>query len=90
MSKVLWLCLCCGLLALGGCTAAAVRPAVQAVTEQKDLAVPVAEDWEVKVEAPDLTDERRGRLPFQTEESVRPAGTRSVPPSERQRIEVQQ
>jgi len=40
----------------------------------KPLAVPVGKNWQIIEEAPNLSDER-GRLPFQTEQSVQPEGT---------------
>jgi hypothetical protein len=53
---------------------------------QKPLAVPVGKNWQVIEEAPKLSDER-GRLPFQTEQSVQPEGTtKPVSPADNRKI----
>jgi len=49
------------------------------------LAVPIGKNWQLIEEAPVLTD---GRLPFQTEQSVRPAGTQPAAPGEKLKIET--
>jgi len=73
------------------CAVTGVLPGPQApVKEKRALGIPavlVGKDWQVIEKAPDLTDER-GRLPFQTEQSVQPEGTKPTSPSERQKIET--
>jgi hypothetical protein len=59
-------------------------PSVQA---PKPLAVPVGKNWQVIEEAPKLSDER-GRLPFQTEQSLQPEGTKTAPPPDNRKIET--
>lgn len=50
-----------------------------AVQSPKPLAVPVGKNWQVVEEAPKLSDDR-GRLPFQTEQSLQPDGAKPVTP----------
>ena len=57
------------------------------VQAPKPLAVPVGKNWQVIEEAPKLTDER-GRLPFQTEQSLQPEGAKSASPEDNRKIEV--
>jgi hypothetical protein len=53
---------------------------------RKPLAMPVGKNWQVIEEAPNLSDER-GRLPFQTEQSVQPEGTtKPVSPADKRKI----
>jgi len=76
---------------VGGCTLTRGAAPPQAAAKEKPVlvipAVPVTKDWQVKERAPDLTDER-GRLPFQTEQSVQPEGAAPTTPAERQKIET--
>ena len=58
-----------------------------AVPAPKPLAVPVGKNWQVIEEAPKLSDER-GRLPFQTEQSLQPEGTKTAPPPDNRKIET--
>jgi len=58
-----------------------------AVQSPKPLAVPVGKNWQVIEEAPKLSDER-GRLPFQTEKSLQPEGTKTGSPEDNRRIET--
>jgi hypothetical protein len=53
----------------------------------KPLAVPVGKNWQVIEEAPKLSDER-GRLPFQTEQSLQPEGAKSASPADNRKIET--
>jgi hypothetical protein len=53
----------------------------------KPLAVPVGKNWQVIEEAPNLRDER-GRLPFQTEQSLQPEGAKSASPEDNRKIET--
>ncbi len=73
------------------CAVTGVLPGPQApVKETRALVIPavlVGKDWQVIEKAPDLTDER-GRLPFQTEQSVQPEGTKPTSPPDRQKIET--
>ena len=62
----------------------------QVMQSPKPLALPVGKNWQVIEEAPTLTNERE-RLPFQTEQSVQPEGTKKpVLPEDNRRIETQQ
>lgn len=58
-----------------------------AVQSPKPLAVPVGKNWQVIEEAPKLSDER-GRLPFQTEQSLQPEGAKTAPPADNRTIEL--
>jgi len=60
---------------------------VPIVQSPKPLAVPVGKNWQVIEEAPKLSDER-GRLPFQTEQSLQPGGAKPVSPEDNRNIEV--
>jgi hypothetical protein len=57
------------------------------VHSPKPLAVPVGKNWQIIEEAPKLTDER-SRLPFQTEQSVQPEGTKTVSPTDTRKIDI--
>jgi hypothetical protein len=57
------------------------------VQSTKPLAVPVGKNWQVIEEAPKISDER-GRLPFQTEQSLQPEGAKPVSPSDNRKIEM--
>ena len=57
------------------------------VQSPKPLAVPVGKNWQVIEEAPKLSDER-GRLPFQTEQSLQPDGGKSATPLDNRKIET--
>jgi len=52
----------------------------------KPLVVPVGKNWQVIEEAPQLSD--GSRLPFQTEQSLQPEGTKHVSPEDNRKIEV--
>lgn len=53
----------------------------------KPLSIPVGKNWQVIEEAPKLSDER-GRLPFQTEQSVQPEVAKPLAPGENRIIET--
>ena len=57
------------------------------VQSPKPLAVPVGKNWQIIEEAPKLSDER-GRLPFQTEQSLQPEGAKSAAPVDNRKIET--
>jgi hypothetical protein len=76
------------LTVLGACTVfqAKQQPAAPMVPP-KPITVPVSKNWQVIEEAPALTDER-GRLPFQTEQSVQPPGAAPLSPADRRKLET--
>lgn len=78
-----------GLSLLCSCTMSASRQSAPApvVQSPKPLVLPVGKNWQVIEEAPQLNDER-GRLPFQTEQSLQPEGTKSVSPADKRKIET--
>jgi outer membrane biogenesis lipoprotein LolB len=53
----------------------------------RPLAIQIGKNWQVIEEAPKLSDER-GRLPFQTEQSVQPEGNKSVSPADNRKLET--
>ena len=78
-----------GLFFLCSCTMfytkqSATTPVMQS---PKPLSLPVGKNWQVIEEAPKLSDER-GRLPFQTEQSLQPEGAKSASPADNRKIEV--
>jgi hypothetical protein len=77
-----------GLFLLSACTASKTREAASPPFQPKPLSVKVGENWKVTEEAPQLTNERTNRLPFQTEESLQPAGSKTVTPVEQRKIET--
>jgi hypothetical protein len=78
-----------GLVFLSSCTFFYGNQAQQdtGVQAPKPLAMPVGKNWQVIEEAPKLSDER-GRLPFQTEQSLQPEGDKSVSPADKRKIET--
>ena len=78
-----------GLFFLCSCTMFYGKPSgpATAVQSPKPLAVPVGKNWQIIEEAPKLTDER-GRLPFQTEQSLQPEGAKTAPPVDNRTIEL--
>jgi hypothetical protein len=89
MKFVHFLILSIGIFFLCSCTMfygkqSAPAPMVQS---PKPLAVPVGKNWQVIEEAPKLSDER-GRLPFQTEQSLQPEGAKSASPEDNRKIET--
>ena len=74
------------LLLICGCSLFETRPSSPPPdATHKTLAVPIGKNWQLIEEAPVLTD---GRLPFQTEQSVQPEGSRPVSPAERLNVET--
>ncbi len=57
-----------------------------AVHSPKPLSIPLGKNWEIIEEAPELSDGRR--LPFQTEQSVRPEVIHPVSPADKRKIET--
>ena len=57
------------------------------VQTPKPLVLPVGKNWQVIEEAPKLSDER-GRLPFQTEQSLQPEGAKPASPADNRKIET--
>jgi hypothetical protein len=53
----------------------------------RPLAIQIGKNWQVIEEAPKLSDER-GRLPFQTEQSMQPEGTKSASPVDNRKLET--
>lgn len=75
-----------GLFLLCACTMfEAKQPSSPADASHKALAVPMGKNWQLIEEAPTLTD---GRLPFQTEQSVQPAGRKPGSPAEKLDVET--
>jgi hypothetical protein len=74
---------------LCSCTMFYARQSASAPVMQspKPLALPVGKNWQVIEEAPKLSDER-GRLPFQTEQSLQPEGAKPVSPEDNRKIET--
>ena len=77
------------LLFLCSCTMFYSKQSVPAASVQspKPLAVPVGKNWQIVEEAPKLSDER-GRLPFQTEQSLQPEGANTAAPVDNRTIET--
>jgi hypothetical protein len=77
------------LLLLCSCTMfGAKQTATGPMVPPRPLAIQVGKNWQVIEEAPELSDER-GRLPFQTEQSVQPEGaSKPVSPAENRMIEM--
>jgi len=77
-----------GLSLLCGCAVfEAKKPTSAPMVPPKPLTIPVGKNWQVIEEAPNLSDER-GRVPFQTEQSILPAGVSPVVPTENRKIET--
>jgi len=53
----------------------------------KPLAVPIGKNWRVIEEAPKISEDG-AHLPFQTEQSVQPEGTKPPSPAENRTIET--
>ena len=58
-----------------------------AMVPPRPLAIQIGKNWQVIEEAPKLSDEH-GDLPFQTEQSVQPEGTKSVSPADNRKLET--
>lgn len=78
-----------GFFLLCACTVFEARqPPARPVAPPKPLAIQVGKDWKIVEEAPNLSDER-GRIPFQTEQSIQPEGvTKPAAPTEERKIET--
>lgn len=76
------------LLLASACTMFKAEEAPQPVAVPKPIAVPVGKNWQVVEEAPQLTNERTNKLPFQTEESLLPEGATTAPPEDKRRLET--
>ena len=89
MKYPLRLTLSTGLLFFSACAMfQAKQPPTPQVIPMKALAVPVGKNWQVKEEAPALTNERTNQLPFQTEQSVQPPGAPPLTPAEQRKLET--
>ena len=89
MKFIYLLIISCGFFLLNACTFFYDRQAepTPSVQSPKPLAIPAGKNWQIIEEPPQLTDER-GRLPFQTEQSLQPEGAKPVPPADNRRIET--
>jgi len=78
-----------GFLLLGSCAnynSGRSAPASE-VLSRKPLAMPIGKNWQVIEEPAQLSDDR-GRLPFQTEQSLQPEGAKPVSPEDKRKIDV--
>ncbi|HIJ86799.1 MAG TPA: hypothetical protein HPP97_03840 [Desulfuromonadales bacterium] len=78
-----------GCCLLGGCSNFYTRQsdAPSAMQVPKTLVHPVGKNWQVIEEAPKISDER-GRLPFQTEQSLQPERSTVPVPAKNRTIET--
>lgn len=89
MKYTLPLTLSFGLFFLCACTMfEANKTSNSSSAAKKPLSVPVGKNWQVIEEAPVLTNERHEQLPFQTGQSVQPAGSQPVSPTDNRKIET--
>jgi len=74
---------------LSGCSTFYTKQsdAPSAMQIPKPLVQPVGKNWQVIEEAPKISDER-GRLPFQTEQSLEPERAESPSPELNRRLET--
>jgi len=77
-----------GFFLLSACTAFQAKEPSSPPFQPKPLSIQVGENWKVTEEAPQLTNERTNQLPFQTEESLQPAGSKTVTPAEQRKLET--
>lgn len=78
-------------LSLGACTMFQAKEPTSPPVVPKELSMPVGKNWQVKEQAPVLTNERTEQtLPFQKPQSVQPAGAPPVTPPEERKIETPQ
>lgn len=77
-----------GLMLLCSCTMFYSAPpeSSPAVAAPKPLAVPIGKNWQIVEEPPQLSD--GSRLPFQTEQSLKPEVARPVSPGDNRTIET--
>ncbi|HJV65642.1 MAG TPA: hypothetical protein VJ550_07915 [Geomonas sp.] len=74
---------------LGACTMFQAKESKSPPVVPKELAVPVGKNWQVKEQAPVLTNERNEQtLPFQKPQSVQPPGAPPVSTGEQRKIET--
>jgi len=77
-----------GLFFLCACTMFNSKQSATApMVPPRPLAIQIGKNWQVIEEAPKLSDER-GRLPFQTEQSMQPEGSKSVSPADNRKLET--
>ena len=78
-----------GLCLLCACSTVPTNaPTAQQTAPPKPLTVPISKNWKLIEEAPNLSDER-GHVPFQTEQSIQPAGSGTpVAPTENRKLET--
>jgi hypothetical protein len=77
-----------GLLMIFSCASFETKkPASPPMVPPKPLSVPVSKNWQIKEEAPQLSDER-GHVPFQMEQSVQPPGAAPVSPTDNRKLET--
>jgi hypothetical protein len=72
------------------CACSTNQPKPMAATPMvppKPITIPVGKNWQVIEEAPQLSDER-GRVPFQTEQSIQPPGAPPVTPTDVRKLET--
>lgn len=88
MKTIYLLILSTGLVLLCSCSMfyTAQPDSATTMAAPKPLAVPIGKNWQVVEEPPKLSD--GSRLPFQTEQSVQPAGARPVSPADIRTIET--
>jgi hypothetical protein len=88
MKYCLTLAFSAGLFLLCACTMFQAKPTTPpTAVPRRTLAVPIGKNWQVIEEAPNLQNERHEQLPFQTEQSVQPAGAKPVSPADQRKIE---
>jgi hypothetical protein len=88
MKYTLPLTLSIGLCFFCACTMFEAKQPASPPVVPKTLAVPIGKNWQIIEEAPNLTNSRHEQLPFQTEQSVQPAGAQPVSPAEQRKIET--
>lgn len=76
------------LLLLTACTIFQAKEPAPPTEVPKPLAIPVGKNWQVVEEAPKLTNERTNALPFQTEQSIQPEGTKTGTPAAKPKVET--
>lgn len=74
---------------LGACTIFEAKQPAPPPEVPKPLSVPVGKNWQVVEEPPQLTNERTNQLPFQTEQSIQPEGTKTgTSATEKRKVET--
>ena len=89
MKVTLFIILSMSLLLLSACTFYETRHPEPApvVHSPKPLAIPLGKNWQIIEEPPNLS-EGRGRLPFQTDQSMQPEMAKPVSPEQNRTIET--